>query len=274
MKKSSFISTLIGSFYNPETYRDAVTQKKGGTFGYLALLVLLCTLPLMIGIIVGVGHFMKNDGKYILDQFPALTFSHGTVSMDKASPYSIKSKGGETLVVIDLSDSANITELPGNAKVQLTRNKIIAQQSATETRTYDLSSFQNLSLDAQKIRGWFAYAWIVYIIIFILMVICFYIYRVIQAVFNAVIGLIISALLKVNLDFSSLIYITIVAITPVAIIASILWVSEIHIPMKGWLGFILALGYIAFGILANKPGEENSLSPAAEAAPTEEGGTA
>ena len=93
MKKSSFISTLIGSFYNPETYRDAVTQKKGGTFGYLALLVLLCTLPLMIGIIVGVGHFMKNDGKYILDQFPALTFSHGDGQHGQSIPLHHQIKG-------------------------------------------------------------------------------------------------------------------------------------------------------------------------------------
>jgi hypothetical protein len=44
-----------------------------------------------------------------------------------------------------------------------------------------------------------------------------------------------------------------VAITPVAIIASLVWATDIQIPAKGWLGFILALGYISFGILANKP---------------------
>jgi hypothetical protein len=59
--------------------------------------------------------------------------------------------------------------------------------------------------------------------------------------------------MKVNLDFTSLIYITIVANTPVAILASLIWATDLHVPAKGWLGFILALGYISFGIIANKP---------------------
>ena len=84
-----------------------------------------------------------------------------------------------------------------------------------------------------------------------------YIYRLIQALFNALLGLIISSLMKINLDFTSLLYITMVAITPVAILASIIWATDLQIPAKGWLGFILALGYISFGIMANKPQSVN-----------------
>jgi hypothetical protein len=81
----------------------------------------------------------------------------------------------------------------------------------------------------------------------------FYIYRLIQALVNGVIGLVLSAILKVNLDYISLLYIAMVSITPVAMLASILWATGIDIPAKGWIGFILALGYISFGIMANKP---------------------
>jgi len=253
MKNPGFFQTLAGSFYNPETYRDAVIHKKGNTFGYLALLVLICTIPLMISIIAGMNKFMKNDGMFILDQVPAITFSHGVASMDKESPYLIKSKAGETLIVIDLSDSADISGTLSKAKVLLTKNKLIAQQNENETRTYDLSKVQSFTLNEQKILGWYGYAWVAYIIIFIFIVLGFYIYRLIQAVFNALIGLIISSLLKVNLDFTSLMYINMVAITPVAVIAAVLWSTDIHIPAKGWLGFILALGYITFGIMANRP---------------------
>jgi hypothetical protein len=120
-------------------------------------------------------------------------------------------------------------------------------------------------LNARKILEWFGYAWIVYIIIFAFMAIAFFIYRLVQAIVNGVFGLIISSILKVTLDFTSLMYIAMVAITPVAIIASIIWATGIQIPLKGWLGFILALGYLSFGILANKPqpnstGMDNSLS--------------
>ena len=253
MIKSGFIQTLAGSFYNPETYRDAVMHKKGNTFGYLALPVLLCTIPLIISVVSGMSNFMKDDGAFIINQLPEIKISDGIVTMDKESPYFIKSKAGETLFVIDLSDSAGISELQGSAKVLLTKNKLIGQQQENETRTYDLSKIQRFTLNAQKINDWYGFAWIVYIIIFVFMVLFFYIYRLIQALVNAVFGLIISAILKVNLDFTSLIYIAMVAITPVAIIASLVWATDIQIPAKGWLGFILALGYISFGILANKP---------------------
>ena len=253
MKKSGFFQTLTGSFYNPETYRYVVNNKKGNTFGYLTLLVLLCSIPLMIALVTVTDNFIKNDGAFIIDQVPELRINNGTVSMDKESPYYIKSKAGETLIVIDLSDSAGINELQGETKVLLVKNKLISREKENETRTYDLSKVQSFTLNSSIIKGWLGYAWIIYIIIFVFMVIFFYIYRLIQALVNGVFGLIISAFLKVNLDFTSLLFISMVAITPVAILASIVWATDIQIPAKGWLGFILALGYISFGIMANKP---------------------
>jgi len=253
MERQNFIQTLTGSFYNPETYRDAVNHKKGNTFAYLFLLVVLCSIPLMIALISGLNNFLKEDGKFIIDQLPEIMFTNGVATMDKESPYFIKSRAGETLFVIDLSDSAGISELQGSAKVLLTKNKLIAQQKESETRTYDLSKVKSFTLNAQKINDWIGYAWIIYIIIFIFMLIFFYIYRLVQALFNALLGLIISSFMKVDLDFTSLIYITMVAITPVAILASLIWATDLHVPAKGWLGFILALGYISFGIMANKP---------------------
>lgn len=257
MKNTGFFQTLTGSFYNPQTYKVNEANKKGNAFGYLLLLVIVCSIPLMIAIVTGFENFMKNDGKYIINQLPEITFSNGTASMDKESPYFIKSKAGETLFVIDLSDSAGITELQGSAKVLLTKNKLIAQQKENETRTYDLSKVQNFTLNAQKIYGWIGYAWIGYVIIFAVMIVFFYIYRLVQALFNALIGLIISSILKINLDYSSLLYICMVAITPVAVLASVIWATKIDVPAKGWLGFILALGYISFGIIANKPEPQN-----------------
>ena len=135
MKKFGFFQTLTGSFYNPKTYRDAVNSSKGKTFAYLLFLVLLCTIPLILAIVTGLNNFMKDDGKFIVDQFPEITISNGIASMDEESPYFIKSKAGETLFVIDLSDSSSINELQGSAKVLLTKNKLIAQQKENETRT-------------------------------------------------------------------------------------------------------------------------------------------
>ncbi len=260
MKNFNFFQLLIGSFYNPEVYRDAVGNKKGSTFGYLFFLVVICTIPLMISIFTGMNTFLKDDGKFIIDQVPEITFSDGHASMKEASPYFIKTKEGNAIIAIDLSDSAQITELQGDTRLLLTRSKLIAQQKENETRTYDLSKVTNFTLNASKINFWLGYAWIVYILIFVCILICLYIYRLLQALVNGIFGLIISAIIKVNLDYTALLYISLVAITPVAILASVLWATDLNIPAKGWLGFILAIGYIGFGINANKPQPVSNLN--------------
>jgi len=253
MRNFGFIQLFIGSFYNPETYRDVVKNQKGKVFGYLVFLVLLCSIPLMVSIINGVKNFMVDDGAFIISQVPEIKINNGIVSIDKESPCFIKSKAGETIIVIDVSDSAGITELQGTAKVLLTKNKLIALQKENETRSYDLTPIKNFSLNPQIINEWYSYAWIVYVIIFAGILIALFIYRLVQALINGILGLIISAILRINLDYSSLLYIAIVAITPVAVIASVIWATGAEVPFRGWLGFIMAIGYISFGIMANKP---------------------
>jgi hypothetical protein len=253
MQKFGFIQTFLGSFYNPEAYRDVVKYKKENTFGYLALVVLLCTIPLIIAIITGVNNFMNDEGTYTIGQLPGIRINNGMITMDKESPYFIKSKSGETIAVIDLSDSANIDELKGTVMVLLTKNKLISRDNESQARTYDLSKVTSFEVNPQKIHEWFGYAWIVYLFLFVFIVIGFYIYRLAQTLINAVIGMIISSLMKMRLEFNSLVYIAMVAITPAAVAAALLHLTEIQLPAKGWLGFILTLGYLCFGILANKP---------------------
>jgi hypothetical protein len=76
----------------------------------------------------GINNFMNNEGAFIINQVPEIKVSNGIVTMDKESPYFIKTKAGVTIAVIDLSDSAGITGLQGNVKVLLTKNKLIGQE--------------------------------------------------------------------------------------------------------------------------------------------------
>lgn len=254
-----YINTLIGSFYKRAVYRDAVIENKESTFGYLLFLVLVCSIPLMIQLVIGGTKFINNEGKFIADQIPELKVENGIVTMDKQSPYFIRSKTGEPLICIDLSDSAEINGLQGNTHLLLTKNKVITNSGGKE-KIFDINAVRNMTLNAHKAQHWLSLAWFVYLIVFLFLVIILYVYRIVQAAFNAVIALVISAIIKVKLDFSSLMYITMVAITPVAILASIIWATDFHIPAKGLMGFILAIGYISFGILANKPTPADSNS--------------
>jgi len=252
-----FLQTLIGSFYNPQVYRDAVKVKKENTFAYLLFLVLICVIPVTIKIISAADNFLKNDGTYFANQVPQLTLKNGIVTMDKESPYFIRSKTGEILIAIDLSDSALNTGSKVYGHMLLTKNKLYTNDGG-KSQAHDLSAVKSFSLNSRKILSWFSHAWVFYIISFIFMVALLFAYRIVQAAFNTVIGLIISIILKIKLEFISLMYITMVAITPVAVIAAVLWVTDITIPVKGWLGFFLALVYISFGIIANKPLASNA----------------
>jgi hypothetical protein len=252
MNKPSFITLFIGSFYKPEVYQAVATRKGLNPFVYMILLVLLCSLPVMVSLISGAEAFFKGEGKFILSQMPTIRIENGQASMDRESPYTLRTQEGKPLAVIDLSDSAEFRGLPEGVSILLTRNKLIAKQSETETRAYDLSKMQHFTLDQATVTQWLEYAWVVYILIFVFILIGLYVYRIVQALFNALIGLILSALLKVRMDYEVSLRIALLAITPVAVAAAILWSVDFSIPGKGWIGFLMAVGYLAFGILANK----------------------
>ncbi len=251
MRKFGLLHPIFLSFYSQPLYRDVATNWRGAAFLYLLLLLALCWLPSMGTMHADLSRFIDTKAGALVRQVPHVSISDGEVSTDVETPYFIKDPdNGKTLVILDLT--GQFTSLEGtDAKVLITRNRIIARKSPQETRIYDLSGVKSFSVDQTRIAGWLqvAKAWLVPVLFPILLLFS-YVYRLFQAFVYGLIGLIFASLLHVKLDLLASVRIAIIAITPVLVLDTLRGLAKVHIPWSTLLCFIIAMGYLFYGVKA------------------------
>ena len=81
------------------------------------------------------------------------------------------------------------------------------------------------------------------------------IFRIIQLLVYAAIGIPIASWCRSNRSYGSLLRLAVVAVTPCIITKTVLGMMSVHIPFAGLLYFIVAVGYLFFGIKTSS--EEN-----------------
>ena len=266
MRKFGLFHPLVLSFYSQPLYADVARNWRGITFLYLLLVLALCWVPGMVKMQTGLSKFIKKDAPALVQQIPRVSIINGEVSTDVETPYYINDPdSGKTLMILDLT--GEFTSLEGTgAKMLLTRNQLIAEKSAIETRTYDLSGIKNFSIDRATIEGWLqlARSWLVPLL-FPIILLFSYCYRLFQALVYGLIGLIIAQVLHVPLGLMASVRLAIIAITPVLILDTLLGLTEFRLPAWWLLGFAIAMGYLFFGIKAASsappPGETPGPQP-------------
>ncbi len=261
MKKFSIIHLPILSFFSGELYRDVGLSWRGICFGYLFILVAVCTIPRMFVLQKSISLFIDEEAPPLIEQVPKITITNGQVHVDESQPYYIKaSDGNEVLAIIDTT--GEIQSLDGtDAFALLTKTKITHRQSNVEYRTYDLSNVQKFVLDESRLMGWSNM--IKKLIVPVLLPIILlgsYIFRIVQALIYAAIGLIFAAFCRVKLSYDTLLRLAVVAVTPCIIVRTIFEIASVHLPMAGLWFFLLAMGYLFFGVRANSQPVEISSS--------------
>jgi hypothetical protein len=252
MEKTGIFRTMILSFYSADIYREAAKRWRDRFFLYLLALVFVLMLIFTCAAVYLYESKVRAEIDYIVMQAPHLVISNGIASMDKPSPYTIKSRDGEAIAIFDMRGDSAIRFDPGRPVVLVTRDRLYTVQKENEYRMYAYTGMDHFELDADIVQNWLKFAWVILAILFVIGVIVLYIYRLLQAVINAAIGMVIAGLLRVRLDFAQLMAIASVAITPVALAGALVLITGIHLPAKGWIGFFLAIGFLAFGIMANR----------------------
>src|SRR6266550_5998622 len=140
MKRYSIFHPLVLSFFSKSLYRDVGKNWRGTGLLYLLLVLALVWIPTMIAGQIGLSRWVDNDSKAITNQIPAITISNGQVSTDVTTPYFIKDPTtGEDIAIIDTTGQYE-TLANTNAKLLLTKSKLIVEKSAMETQTYELAS--------------------------------------------------------------------------------------------------------------------------------------
>lgn len=248
----SRLAALVLSFFSSNLYRDVAQRWRGFGFWYLVLLVSVSWLPFAIKAQVGFSKFVRQEAPRTLQGFPGITINQGVVSIDRPEPYLWRDPDSkEVIMYVDTSGAFDLPE-GARAKVKLGRSQVTVEQSAYETRTYDLSQVQSFSVDKTRLLGWMQTAsyWIG-VGLFGFMAVLTLVWHLIQILIYAAIGLALCGMLGARLDYPALLRLAVIAITPAVLIDTALDFAGVHLPFSGWVWLALEMAYLALAIKAN-----------------------
>ena len=249
MKKYSIFHLPILSFFSGELYRDVALNWRGVCFGYLFLLILICTIPRMFHIKNRISLFIDEEAPSLLENVPKISITDGQVQIDEPQPYYIMAPdSNEVIAIIDTTGEIQSLD-DTDAFILLTKTKLIHRQSDVEYRTYDLSDVKEFELDENRIMGWLnTFKKLVLPLFFPFILLGSFVFRIIQALIYAAIGLVFASIYNLKLSYNSLLRMAVVAITPCIIVRTVFKIASVQIPMSGLWFFLLAMGYLFFGV--------------------------
>jgi hypothetical protein len=257
MKRYSIFHPLVLSFFSKSLYRDVGKNWRGTGLLYLLLVIALLWIPATIKGLRDFGRFVDNDAKELTEQIPAVRITNGQASTDAPMPHLIKDpKSGATLAIIDTIDTSVEANNPAVPLI-LTKTKLIMRKNPNETQIYELAGVQSFYLDRARVEGWLATARTWFLPVFYGLAVLFsFIFRGIQILIYALIGLGFAAMLKAKVDYSTLMRLSAIAITPVMILNLVFDLAQFRLP--GWtlLGITLGLGYLFFAVKVNAEEDE------------------
>jgi len=265
VKRYSIFHPLVMSFYSPSLYRDVAQNWKGVGFLYLLLLLSLAWIHPIVRLQQTAVGLMQTLGPAVLEQVPTITIRQGEVSIAEPQPYVIEVPGSDTpLAVIDTTGQT--TPENTQAFLLLTKHQAIVRKNRYETRTYELSGIQELTVDrttAERIldgcRRWLA------VLAYPLAVLGSCVYRILQVLIYAAIGLLFARLLKTPLEYPELLRLSSVGITPAVVANTLRGAAGYSSSLVWWFFcFLISMGYLLFAVRVNssaEPGERDYPPP-------------
>ncbi len=250
-KQYAMFQVPLLCFFSRQLYRDVALRWQGSALGYLLLLLAICWLPGITKIQRSFASFVDNEAPLLIEQIPNVNIVAGQAYVDAPQPYTIRDpETGEALLVIDTTGTLTSLEQT-EARGLITARQAIFQKSAIETRSFSFESVERYTLDQPKIYRWLDIAkfWAAPVL-YPFCVLGSYAYRIVQALLYAAVGLLLVSLCKGKLPFDALLRLAVVAITPGLIIGALVDATAIQVPLAGLWFFLLAMGYLLFGIRA------------------------
>jgi hypothetical protein len=242
------------ALYSRSFYRDVAAHWRGLAFVHLLLVMLLSAFVYTLHFRGLLARFIAEEAPAIVEQVPEIMIADGRVRVDVAEPYTIRwPQGGAPLAVIDTT--GEITSLAQtDAALLLTADRLAARLSEGESRVLDLRTIESLRVDRNVVQQWLLnfLHWAPFILFPTALGIAF-VLRSAQALLYAGIGLALSALYKIALPYGALVSVAIMAMTPFLLIDALLVWFDAALPLWGLIGFIMAMGYLVFGIRAAAP---------------------
>lgn len=254
MKRYSIFHLPIMSFFSKSVYCDVALRWKGTGFAYLLLLLGVFTC---ISLVSPYFEFCWDWIPKIISQIPTIRIVDGEASIDEPQPYYIRDPQTDKVAVV-IDTTGTITSLDDTEALFLVKKtKLIIGETATPRETLSFSQIKDFTLDQEKLTGWLrVFKILFWLVLYPLFVLVRFALTIVKVLIYAVIGMLFSSWCKSKRSYTSLLRIAVVAVTPCIIIKTIIDMARIDIPVAWLLYFLVAMGYLLFGVRAASEGED------------------
>jgi hypothetical protein len=222
---------------------------RGLAFVHLLLVLLLSATAYMMHFRTLIDIFVTEEAPAIIAQVPKILIKNGTVQVEVEEPYTIRQPdSGRAFAVIDTT--GKITSLgQTEAVLLLTASRLAIRLSADDTRIIDLRQIESLQVDQASVSQWLRdiQKWSPFILFPLALGFAF-IFRSVQALLYGGLGMALAGLQKSPLPYSASVSVAIMAMTPFLLLDALLMLLDIYLPLWGFGGFLLSIGYLVFGI--------------------------
>lgn len=279
MRQYSVWTAIPLSFFSAGLYRDVARHWGGVAFGYLLLIVALTAVPLAMWLTaLGDGFIfekgpqgvtpLESIGYRFANQVPPLRWEKGELKVNAKQPYRIQDEETGILIIIDTTGEITSLEQSG-AHMLVTDDQVFIRKREHVTEVYDLKEIMEdapqhmpVTLDANTARelveitsNWLQenrtmLRTIAVIVLFMVIAFVSFISRLISVLLYALFSMLFGLVLKIPVDYVTLLRLACVAITPALVLDLALSLAAVEIP---WILFILiTLGYMFFAVRANR----------------------
>lgn len=262
MSRYSHITAIPLSLFSRSLYQDVAQNWRGIGLRYLLLLTLLTCIPLSYVMNKAAVRFIDEKMPGLVMQIPAITITDGILSTEKKQPYFIKDPAsGKLLAIIDTSGHYRTAENT-QALVVISENQLSYRTTEQQLASHSLKNLtENYHIDQavinQKLTFIKQYFWVIFSVA---STVLYFIIHFFQTVLCTLAGLVIANAQKVIMNFSQLMRLAAVAITPALIISALFAIIGFNFPYQGMVKVLIAIIYMYFAVSANTQYRRNVLS--------------
>lgn len=247
-----YLEVFWKAFYSKTLYRDVKTKWQGTGLLYLLILSIVCALPWIYHIHRGTQQLIAASHS-IVGQIPTITIRQGNVSIDRPSPYYIKSQNEQRIfAIIDTSGKIkNLEET--SAYLLITKNQIFTKEDHM-MKNYQITSRYDGIYTQKQIKKFLELLTFFFPFVALpFLVVAFFLEAVVEVLFYALIA---KLFVETDYSYKTLMRFAAIAITPSFIISTLATIAAITIPFR-WIIYIpLTLGYLFYGIKVNATHQE------------------
>ena len=252
MKQYNVFQAIILSFYSKDLYRDVARHWNGKSFLYLLMIVALSWIAAIYQFQVSLNESYRLNSDKIVKQIPVITINKGIIKTPENRPYLIYDSDNKLFAIIDTTGQYRSLN-QAKASVLITKTEIISQTKPNKTRIDRLPSIMNMVISAEAINNvilkLIGYTWIM---AYLFMLLFSFLYRIIQAFLYSIIGMFFSSFCTVPLFYSQIVQLSMVAVTPAIVVATLFDYFGIVFLYQYLFYFFVAMFYLFYAILANK----------------------